>query len=433
MNTRPVLLLILHDYPPIHSAGTERGLNFARYLPEFGYEPLILTTGRYGGLPTDTESRVYRAGDLIQTLARPLRRRKVGDLPQEAQHRQATIASTSLLGWLRDRVMAPDTKLGWLLPALRLGQRLIAEHRPALIFSSSPPETAHLIAGRLSRATGVPWIADLRDGWLFEPPNPALRQAPLRRPLEAWLEGRMIAQASAVVTATAPIADDLRRRYPAAAHKPLTITNGFDAAEFAGLTRQRAPDGVFLLVYTGSLSASRQGTSADAFFTALTLLLKEDPATPLRVRIVGDVSSDEQASAAVRSLSLGEIVDFIPPVSRREAHQHQLDADGLLLITAPGQRSVATLKLFDYIGAGVPILALAENNAAAEIVAHHQLGLTAPPDDVDAIRDTLARLIQCQSDGVAWPGFAAAQQRFNRRHLTGELANLFDCLIERMG
>jgi len=265
MNTHPVLL-ILHDYPPIYSAGTERGLNFARYLPEFGYEPIILTTGRYGGLPTDAGSQVHRADDLIQTLAWWLRRRKVEAVPQEVRYRQATIANTSLLGRLRDRVMAPDTKLGWLWPALRLGQRLIAERRPVLIFSSSPPETAHLIAGRLSRRSGLPWVADLRDGWLFEPPNPALRQARLRRSLEARWERGMVAQASAVVTATAPIAADLRQRCPAAAHKPLTITNGFDAAEFAGLTRQRAPDGDFLLVHTGSLSASRQGTSADAFF-----------------------------------------------------------------------------------------------------------------------------------------------------------------------
>ena len=86
-------------------------------------------------------------------------------------------------------------------------------------------------------------------------------------------------------------------------------------------------------------------------------------------------------------------MEFLPPVSPREAHQHQLDADALLLVTAPGQRSVASLKLFDYIGAGVPILALAEGNAAAEIVQDYRLGLTAPPDDPAAIATALDELL----------------------------------------
>jgi len=147
------------------------------------------------------------------------------------------------------------------------------------------------------------------------------------------------------------------------------------------------------------------------------------------VRVVGHTSPAERA--AVHAHGLEEIVDFIPPVSRREAHQHQLDADALLLITAAGQRSVATLKLFDYIGAGVPILALAKNNAAAEIVERYQLGHTAPANDVNAIQIALTKLIQDQRAGVTWPGFAAAQQRFNRYQLTGELACLFDRVIEQ--
>ena len=243
----------------------------------------------------------------------------------------------------------------------------------------------------MSRASGLPWVADLRDGWLFEPPNPAERHVQPRRWLEAQLERAMVAQAAAVTTATAPITDDLRARYPAA-DKFQTISNGYDAAEFAGLVRQRAADGTFLVVYTGALSASRQGTSPDAFFAALADLVRRDPATPVRVRVVGDTSPREKGFA--RSSGLADHVVFVPPVSNREAHQHQLDADALLLITAPGQRSVATLKLFDYIGAGVPILALAHDNAAAEIVESYGLGITAPPDDAPAIGQAILDLMQ---------------------------------------
>lgn len=415
------ILFIVHDYPPIRTAGTERVLKFAQHLPAFGYRPLILTTARYGSLPDDLSNGIYRAGDLVHTLFSPWRRRS-RTLPAEAQVQIATVSSQSRLGRLRDQWMAPDTKLGWLLPAIRLGQELITQHRPALLFSSSPPETAHLIAQPLHRSSGLPWVADLRDGWLFEPPNPALRQASWRR----WWEGRMerdvVGRAAAVVAATDPITADLRRRYPQAA--AITITNGYDEAEFAGLERQRRPDGRFLLVYTGSLAASRAGTNPDAFFQALARHRQEQPATPLRVRIVGNISAAEQAAAQ----ALGDLVEFLPAVSRRQAHQHQLDADALLLITAPGQRSVATLKLFEYIRAGAPILALADDNAAAAIVQADNLGLTVPPDDPAAIAAAIASLMQrCQGENC-WPGFAKAQARYERRQLTAQLAACFDAL-----
>lgn len=422
------ILIVAHEYPPINSAGAERILKFARYLPDFGYRPIVLTTDRYGSLESDTANRVYRAADLIHSAFGFLRRRRDVEVAQATQFRVATIANQSPAGRARDAIMIPDTKLGWLLPAAALGRRLIAEYRPELIFSSSPPETAHLVAGRLSRVSGLPWVADLRDGWLFEPPNPATRRGALRCRLEARLERNMVMHARALVTATAPIAEDLRLRYGLGIEQTRIVANGYDRAEYVGLARQRQPDGTFLLAYTGSLSSSRQGTSPDSFFIAVANLLRINPTIPLRVRVIGETRPEEKAAAA--ALGLTDHVTFLPPVSRREAHQHQLDADALLLITAPGQRSVATLKLFDYIGSGVPILALAHDNVAAEIVESYGLGITAASDDPTMIAAALGNLVAEQGAGVTWPGFAAAQARFERRALTGELAALFDRILD---
>jgi glycosyltransferase involved in cell wall biosynthesis len=421
------VLIIAHEYPPIHSAGTERALKFAQYLPACGFEALVLTTGRYGSLHSDQEQRVHRAEDLVHNLFSPLRRRKARDLPQDMQSRVATIPSSNWLGRLRDLIMIPDTKLGWLFPAMKLGQALIEEHQPSLIFSTSPPETTHLIALHLSRQNNLPWVADMRDGWLFEPLHPDLRQLPIRRTLESWLESQMISQASALTAVTAPLAEDLGNRYPQAADKIKIISNGYDQAEFAGLSRQRQADGTFLLVHTGSVSLSRKADSADAFFAALAALLQSDPNTPLRVRFVGNMSTQEQAIA--HTLGLSNIVTFIPPVSRREAHQHQLDADALLLITPAHVRSGASLKLFDYIGANIPILALAEGNAAADIVQRYGLGITVAPDDPSAISRAMQELMERRKAGEAWPGFAEAQAVFERRRLTGQLAQVFERVL----
>jgi glycosyltransferase involved in cell wall biosynthesis len=407
--------------------GPTRVNKIISYLPLWGWQPILLTTDRYGSLPSDTATHIYRADDLFHSTFRRLHLRSPAVPHPAAQAASPLIANESPLGRLRDQIMVPDTKLGWLLPAVRLGQALIKQYRPQLIFSSSPPETAHLIALNLHRQSGLPWIADLRDGWLFEPPQAHLRQSPLRRRLESWLERQMAEQAGWITTATTPIEQDLRQRYSFAANKISTLTNGYDEAEFAGLSRQRPPDGTFRLVHTGGLAASRQGTSAEAFWEGLAALVSFDPATPLRVHFIGNLAPWEKAPAQARGLS--SIVTFSPPVSQREAHQQQLDADSLLLVTAPNQRSVATLKLFDYIGAGVPILALAQNNAAAQIIEQYHFGITVPPDDPAAISQALRDIGQ---QPPLLPGSRrqpAEKERFEWRHIIGQLGQFFEAVV----
>ena len=426
MSERTVLVVV-HDYPPIRSAGTERVLKFCQYLPEFGYRPIVLTTGRYGGQPDDAQRDVHRADDLVHALFSPLRRGKAAGIAPEEQVRIATVSGGSLLGRLRDRSMIPDTKIGWLPPAVQLGRRLIAERGPQLIFSSSPPETAHLIARRLARG-GIPWVADLRDGWLFEPPVPSLRSGRLRRAVESRMERSMAETAAAMVAVTDPITEDLQTRYAGCIGRTRTISNGYDAADFAALARQRAADGLFRLTYTGAFSGSSQGRSAEALFAAAGQILDADPQTRLRLEIVGPASEMERGLAETHGVA--SITSFLAPVPRRQAYQHQLDADALLLVTAPGVRSVATSKLYDYIGAGRPVLALAQGNAAAETVERFGLGLTVAPDDAAEIAAALVELMRRHAAGDAWPGFEEARRHFERRELTHSLAHLFDEVLE---
>jgi glycosyltransferase involved in cell wall biosynthesis len=340
---------------------------------------------------------------------------------------QAIFPNESVLGRLRDGIMIPDTKLGWLWPSIALGRSILEREKPILLFSSSPPETAHLIAHRLSQESGLPWVADLRDGWTFEPPNSSVRQGLLRMVLERRMESSMVNRATTLVAATSPIAEDIEHRYPEARGRVSVITNGYEESEFEGLTRQRQPDGYLRLVYTGSLSASRGGTSAEQLFIGVDNHRQQNPGTPIRLEVIGPIHEREQA--LVTRLGLENLVSFLSPVSRKAAHQHQLDADALLLITAPGQRSVATLKLFEYIRAGHPIFALAEGNAAAHIIAQDDLGILVPPDDPVAIAKGLNQLVRDWQAGKEWPGFTQAQFHYNRRSLTKSLAHLFDRVL----
>jgi glycosyltransferase involved in cell wall biosynthesis len=242
------------------------------------------------------------------------------------------------------------------------------------------------------------------------------------------MERAMARDAAAVVAVTDPITSDLRERYRGIIRRTATIPNGYDAADFAGLERRRAHDGQFRLTYTGAFSGSSQGRSAEGLFAAAGRILKDDPRTPLRLEIVGPVTEQERSLAGAHGIM--DIVTFAPPVPRRQAYQHQVDADALLLVTATGVKSVATSKLYDYIGAGRPILALAQDNAAAETVQRFELGITVPPDDPEAIVGALRELMRREAEGYEWPGFAEARRHFERRQLTEALARLFDDVLK---
>ena len=291
------VLIVVHDYPPIRSAGTERVLKFSQYLPEFGYRPIILTTGRYGGYPDDRAEDSASCRRPGAHLFSPVRRRKaVGDCGRgpgaggdggKRQHSGATAR----------RVMLPDTKIGWLLPATRLARQ--ATHRGAPARSALQQlatETAHLIAGiAVARRRGVPWVADLRDGWLFEPPVPQLRAGGSAGDWRAGWNGRWRESAAAVVAVTDPITEDLAT----AVCRP--AAPGRDDQQRLRRGRLRidrpgsdAADGLFRLTYTGAFSGSSQGRSAEALFVAIAAILREDPQTPLRLEIVGPTTEQER-------------------------------------------------------------------------------------------------------------------------------------------
>lgn len=417
------LLIVAYYFSPPASTGALRIGKLAEYLPEFGWEPVFLTTSRYGVFPSDKAAHVYRAGDLVHAVFRPLRRAKLARPEEEL--RTALVSNSSWLGRLRDRVMVPDTKLGWLFPAVHLGRRLIEQYRPAAILSTSPPETAHLVACQLSRGSKLPWVADFRDGWLFEPPQPQLREGWARRALEGRLESQVVQTASALTGISGPILDDLSERYRVQC-KVCLIPNGFDGSEYAGVARRRGHDGLFLLVYTGALGASQHRRSTGALFAALSQFYRKHPATPLRLKFVGNIGIEEQQP--VHELGLSDVVTFAPPVSRQEVRQVLADADAALLITAPGQRSVATSKLYDYIGAGIPIFALAEDNAAAATIQQYGLGITVPPSDPAAIERGLEELMSGRAQAGSRAGLAEAQRRFEWHALTKEMAQLLEHL-----
>ncbi len=370
------ILVLTYFYPSASASSGHRWAAMTKYLRRLGHSVIVVTAAPRGE-PPGTSDGVIRTRDLEsdERLRRLMRRPEArsGSVPANATRGAAAP--------LVSKVLVPDAHLiGWNPWAERAARRIIRQRAIDCLITSGPPDSSHLL-GFGSIRHGCAWIADFRDGWLFEPPRESLPTAP-QRALERLLERRVVRRADAVVAVTRPIAEDFESRLKVPAH---VISNGWDP-ELMDASRQ-APDLLdarrFSIVHTGTPSGA-WGRSPRALVAALRRVRDLHPLVADQVEVVFAGSATGEDLALLNDPSLGRLVRYVGTLDRADALALQRAADALLLLTSDN-RSEATGKLFEYLGASRPILALAENNEAARIIGETATGTCVSPHDVDAI------------------------------------------------
>lgn len=421
------VLLVAFQFPPFKaSSGLERTLALARHLPEFGWEPLVLTA-RPAAYPAVSDERL-------------------GSIPAGTVVRRAAALDTARHLALRGRypgwLALPDRWWSWALSAVPAGMAMIRQHRPDLIWSTYPITTAHLIGITLARASGLPWVADFRDPMVeFDAREQCWypQQSTLRR-MRLAVEAGAVRRASALSFCTEGARAICVDRYPAmppsTAH---VVPNGFDEDMFSGLETnpQPRPDGsAVTLVHSGTIypSPDRDPTH---FLRALARFVSERPphCRPLRVVLRGS-GVDQLYAGLVVELGLSGCVEFAPLVDYASALREMVGADGLLLFQGHTSNPAIPAKLYEYFRAGRPILGLVDSAGdTAKCLRAEQVGSLAPLDDSERIHAALAELVlqieQGRAQGMARDRAAA----FERRTAVRRFAELFDatCSAPRPG
>jgi glycosyltransferase involved in cell wall biosynthesis len=377
--------------PPSTLVAARRVAGLTKYLSPLGYSITVLTSVASGQGPIEGAEEVVRTAD---ALASPLnwRRRHFEALGGGSG---AVYATPSRL----ESVVVPDLALaGWVPFALSRALRLTRGRSFDCVLTSSPPQSAHLL-GLALRRRGVPWIAELRDGWTFEPPRPPWPSA-LQRRLDEKLERHALRAADAVVAVTQPIVEDLRSRLGIDA---VLITNGFDPEEQTSAPQQAdpllAPDR-HSFVHTGRMALAR--STPQPLLDALRELSRSHPEVANRLEVVfaGPLSREESEMLAAPDLA--GLVRVVGSLDRRRALELQRAADTLLVITeGASRRSVATGKLFEYLAAGRPILVLGEETEAARIVKETKAGSVTSAVDPGVIAEAIRSC--AQADGSEKP------------------------------
>jgi glycosyltransferase involved in cell wall biosynthesis len=372
------LLVVTQYYPPAESTGAVRWAGMVKYLRRMGHEVTVIAGDSWPSTPESngvlwTRDLVGHAG-LRRLLRRP-------PLPGIGSGQPGSRRMPSLPA----RVLVPDvTVAAWIPSALLAARRVLRAGRIDCLITTSPPASAHLVGLALGRARPA-WVADFRDGWTFEPDRPPFRTS-AQRAVDAWLEARVVRGADRVIAATAPIAEDLARRFGVRARH---VTNGWDpdrVSATASRDEGERPDRV-TLVHTGRLTGPA-GRDPRPLFEGLRVMLAHRPDLRDRVRLVlaGGMYADDYE--LIRATGIADVVDARGHVAPDEATALQRQADALVLVTSPGG-SETTGKLFEYLGADRPILALAGDNGAARIVRETRAGVVVAPDDTSALAEAL--------------------------------------------
>ena len=412
------LLVVSHISPPQPNAGAARLESLVRWLPSWGWEPTVVTS-RWAGDGSVGTAQTVRVGEPLFWYRR-LRKRAE---PVDGVSRDVlSVEAGARGGWanaLVQRLGVPDVHNMWVLPAAAAALRIVHAERPNAIMTTSPEESSHLVGMIVSAITGLPWVAEFRDGWRFQPLRGDLADKPVRRAVENRMERLVGRRADALIAVTPPIAEDLRARFG----KGVWISNGWDDVSVDPTAEREAAEmldpSAFNLVYTGTFSASKYSQSPEILAAAMRLVYGHQPSRNIRLTIVGALTPHERdAFAAIPSVRLH------PHRPRELVLALQRRADVLVLVTPPGDPSIATGKLWEYVGAARPILALAQDNEAARLVSTLKVGLVAPSGDAATIAGAIAALAlqPHKLPGLESPSI----RRFHRQALTGELVGVLE-------
>jgi glycosyltransferase involved in cell wall biosynthesis len=408
------VLLVSFYFPPAGGGGVQRPLKLATHLPEHGIAVDVLAPTDPRWVHRDEECalpgrvRVHRCAYLGPR----------GRWPAEELHRlRGPRRALRRLSLLPRRLLIPDENAPWLLTAIPAALAIARRERIEAVVTTSPPTSVHLVGLVVARTLGIPWVADLRDSIVAKPDRRFESSlVRLKERTHAWVQRLVVRHAAAIVAVTPTIAAQIETLKPRG--RVVVIPNGADFEDFEGLPYRASPK--FRITHTGSFFGQR---SPRPFLEALARTNGDVVA-----RFVGDFRAADREWA--EQLGLGDKLEVVPFLPHRRALELQRDSEALLLLLPEvGERGkdVPSGKVFEYLAAERPILALVPpDGAAAELIRRTRSGVVVAPDDADGVRQALEELIgRWRDGGLEVPQLEPAQrEELSRLTRVRELAEL---------
>ena len=361
IKTAGKVLIIAFCFPPMPVIGSQRPYGLAKYLPQFGWKPFVLTVNHKGDFPPNIQVQATEYVDRLALVKKIAGfnsatgvHQQIG-IPVAKNFKYASLKSKTIKA-IREIIAFPDEEIGWLSRAVNSASELISRIKFDAMISTSFPVTTHLIARRLKRKYGIPWIADFRDLWTQN--HYYGKFGPIGY-LERRMEQKTMSSADALVTISEPLADELKSLH--CRKEVQCITNGYDPEDFQ--TAPAALSEKFSITYTGRLYNGKRDPSL--LFKAVAELVGKKILDRSRIEINFYGPEEQWLSTDIEEYGLKGIVNVCGNISRDSALKIQQQSQLLLLLLwdEEKEKGVYTGKLFEYLGSRRPIVAVGGGNS----------------------------------------------------------------------
>lgn len=413
------VLIITYYWPPAGGSGVQRWLKFVKYLQEFEIEPIVYTVDN-ANYPKEDTTLLHQVPKNITILKQPIWEPTDLLFWKHKNQQKKEVSNTSkggFLSFIRGNFLIPDPKIFWVDRSVKFLKKYILENKIETIISTGPPHSMHLIANKLKNTTHIKWIADFRDPWTSLYYNQDFKQGNFAKSKNKKLETAVLKNADCILT----VSKVLKKEFAKIAKNVAVITNGYDD-ENLNLKSLKLDD-KFSISYIGLLPKQ---SNPKVLFRVLHRLCEQNIsfANDLKITFIGDIS--EEVKKEVLANNLTEKVSFMGYVSHHKAIEYQKKSQVLLLLIPNVKKSkgILTGKLFEYLTAKRPILAIGpEKGDLNDILNVTSAGVVVGFDNEEKLSKEILKLYQQYKKGIL-KVHATNIEQYHRRKLTEKLSEI---------
>jgi glycosyltransferase involved in cell wall biosynthesis len=405
--------------------GVQRTAKFVKYLPLYGWKPFVLTVAPKQYLASDEcllrdvdngHTRIFRTGAVITKEGNG--KTKVVEFKTDNRRK--------ILSHVLQVFLIPDSKVLWKRKALELAKKIIKENNVELVYATAPPYTDFLIAKELKEISGLPVVLDYRDSWIDCPNN--YYPTPLHRNAHKKMETSVLKGADKIVTINSRIKELIREKYPFKAEEDFVIIpQGFDKEDFNG-TDKFPKKKKMRFTYAGSFM---NYYSPKYFLEGLAILFSARPELKDKIEASFLGSFPNEYKSLIDDYSLNNAVNLLGYVEHSDCVKYELSSDVLWMMINKTKRSDlhSTGKLYEYFGAGKPILACVPEGVARQSLENYNAVKICHPDDSEAIAKAIEEYYDLYISGRMPVPNKSVIKQYDRQKLTGELAGVFENVL----
>jgi len=416
------VLILTYYFPPAGGSGVQRWLKFVKYLPEFDIEPIIYTV-KNPNYPIIDESLEKEIPSGIEILKQPIIEpntilSKFGKKKEQSAGFLNPNPSITgkFLQYIRANYFIPDARKFWIEPSVKFLEKYLENNHVDAIITTGPPHSVHLIGLALKEKTNIKWIVDFRDPWTD---IDYFHQLPLTKKSvkkHHELEEKVLKKADHVIV----VGNTMQNNYLKFNLNTHTITNGFDDFE---INHNIHVDNKFSLLHIGMLNADRNHTM---LWEVLAEIKQEIPGfeKDLEIKLIGKIC--DEAIKDITNNNLNSNLNTIGYIKHNQVIAYQKSAQVLLLLinNVPSAKGIITGKIFEYLQAQRPILAIAPKNGdLASIIENTNSGFIIDFDDKIKLKETVVSLYNDYKNGTLEIN-SLNIEKYHRKELTKELVTI---------